>query len=239
MTFVDDPQFPDFLPSGNAAVDPGLYDIENRAIDPEGLVTQAMRELAPWAHATIVDLGCGTGYWLEFYAGEAAEVIGVEPDPTLLHHARKGNPSARVLAGSAEHLPLPDRSVDVVHARFAYFFPPGCDAGLAEVLRVLKPDGRLVVVDNDQRRGDFAALLAASILAAPQGRAETTDRWWAERGAERREVMSEWRFDSREDFEAVVRMEFPANVADPWLSGHPTATGLSYGYVLFSVGPRR
>jgi SAM-dependent methyltransferase len=235
---MDDPQFSDFSSSGNAAVDPDLYDIKNRAVDPEGLVVEVMRKLAPWAGATLVDLGCGTGYWFAAYADEAAEVIGVEPDPSLLQRARRSNPAARVLAGSAEHLPLPDGSVDVVHARFAYFFPPGCDAGLAEVLWVLKPEGRLVVVDDDQRHGEFANLLAASILAAPQGRAETTDQWWEERGAERREVMSEWRFDSRKDFGAVLRMEFPAAVADHWLSGQPTATGLSYGYVLFSLGRR-
>lgn len=229
--------FPDFTPSGNAAVDPGLYDVENRAVDPDGGLLQAMRELAPWAGRTIVDLGCGTGYWLDAYAGEAAEAIGVEPDPALLELARRHSPPARVVAGSAEHLPLPDRSVDVVHARFAYFFPPGCDAGLAEVLRVLAPGGRLVVVDNDQRHGDFADLLASSPLAAPQGRAETTDRWWAERGAERREVMSAWQFGTRAELEAVLRMEFPATVADPWLKQHPDATGLSYGYVLFAAGP--
>lgn len=234
----DQSPFPDFAPSGNAAVDPELYDIENRAMDPGGLVLQAMRELAPWAGTSLLDLGCGTGYWLDAYADEAAEVIGVEPDPALRQRARRRSTAARVTAGSAEHLPLPDGSVDVVHARFAYFFPPGCDAGLAEVRRVLRPGGRLVVVDNDQRHGEFAELLAASALAAPQGRADTTDRWWADRGAERREVMSEWRFECRPDLEAVLRMEFPADVADPWLARHPAATGLSYGYVLFAIGNR-
>ena len=54
-----------------------------------------------------------------------------------------------VVAASAEHLGLPSCSADVVHARFAYFFPPGGDAGLTEVLRVMRPGGGLVAVDND------------------------------------------------------------------------------------------
>jgi len=232
---MEQPSFSDFRRSGNAAVDPDLYDVENRAVDPDGVVLAEMRDIAPWTDATIVDLGCGTGYWLDLYEREAAEVIGVEPDPGLLELARTRAAAARVLAGSAEHLPLPDSSVNVVHARFAYFFPPGCDAGLAEVLRVLKPGGHLVVVDNDMRHGDFATLLASSELALPQGQADTTDEWWAERGSARREVMSEWRFDRREDLEAVLRMEFPAEVADRWLSQHPEMATLSYGYVLFSV----
>ncbi|MHB8504850.1 MAG: ammonia monooxygenase [Acidimicrobiales bacterium] len=127
--------------------------------------------------------------------------------------------------------------MDVVHARFAYFFPPGCDAGLTEVLRVLAPGGRLVVVDNDQRHGEFTTLLAASALAAAQGRADITDRWWAERGAKRREVMSAWRFATRVDLEAVLGMEFPGTVAESWVDRYPTATSLSYGHVLFSTGP--
>ncbi len=107
---MNQPQIADFQPSGNAAVDPELYDLENRAIDPDGLLLQAMRELAPWAGRTIVDLGCGTGYWLDVYVDEAAEVIGVEPDPALLDRSRSRNATARVLAGSAEHLPCPTRA---------------------------------------------------------------------------------------------------------------------------------
>ncbi len=225
----------DFERAGNQGVQPDLYETENGALDPAGVVLDAMRALASWHDRTLVDLGCGSGFWLPRYAGEAARVIGVEPDETLLDRARGRPGGAEVLYGSAEHLPLVAGSADVVHARFAYFFPPGCDAGLIEVQRVLRPGGALVVVDNDQRNGEFAQLLVASPWAAPQGRADVTDAWWAQRGAERVEVMSEWRFGSRADFEAVLRMEFPPGVADPWLTTHPDRLGLSYGHVLFVV----
>jgi SAM-dependent methyltransferase len=226
--------FSDFRPAPNQGARPDLYELENQAIDPDGLVLAAMRALAPWTGKTLVDLGCGSGYWLPGYAAQAGAVIGIEPDPALLPLAAARDPRARVLPGSAEHLPLGDASVDVVHARFAYFWPPGCAAGLAEVLRVLKPGGTLVVVDNDQRAGEFAELLRAAANAA-LGRADTTDAWWAARGASRTEVMSRWQFSSRNDFEAVLRLEFPADVADRWLADHPDAFGLSYGYVLFAL----
>jgi len=233
-------------------------------------VLAAMRHLSPWAGQTVVDLGCGTGYWLPGYAADAARVIGIEPDPALRSTALKrlaalrltgqpegawrgqqrpsrGSegtlvapvptlpPAVDVLAGSAESIPLGDGSADVVHARFAYFFPPGADAGLAEVLRVLRPGGQLIVVDNDYRWGEFAELLAASAADPPLQTADRTDRWWADRGATRTQVRSELTFASRADLAAVLHIEFPAEVADDWLARHPIATGLTYGYVLFAV----
>jgi ubiquinone/menaquinone biosynthesis C-methylase UbiE len=230
--------FPDYRFAPNIGRHPDVYELQNRAFHQAGHVLAAMRRLAGWTGLTIVDLGCGTGFWLGVYAAEAGRVIGIEPDPALRAAAAAaavGQPGTEVLAGSAEHIPLPGSSVDVVHARFAYFFPPGTDAGLTEVLRVLKPGGRLVVVDNDYRWGQFAGLLAGSAARPPLQTAAATDRWWADRGATRHEVRSELRFASRNDLAAVLRIEFPAEVADAWLSSHPAATGLSFGYVLFTV----
>jgi SAM-dependent methyltransferase len=248
-TAAAQPSFADYRFAPNIGQHPGIYEIENRAFHEAGHVLDAMRGLAPWANRTIVDLGCGTGFWLEVYAREAAHVIGIEPSPDLRDLAARrlarpvatasagpGEvPAVEVLAGSAEQIPLADAVADVVHARFAYFFPPGTDAGLTEVLRVLKPGGRLVVVDNDYQWGEFADLLAASAQNPPPQTAATTDKWWADRGATRHEVRSEWRFASRSDLAAVLGIEFPAEVADAWLSRHPAATGLTYGYVLFAV----
>jgi SAM-dependent methyltransferase len=257
--------FPDWRFAPNIGGHPGVYEIENRALDPGGHLLAAMRRLAPWDGRRLVDLGCGTGFWLPGYAGDAARVTGVEPDPALRVRAAdriRDLPRAEVLPGSAERLPLPDRSVDVVHARFAYFLTPGIvgagtpgvggpggggagkagpprrapgDAGLAEVMRVLVPGGTLIVVDNNYRWGEFAGLLAAGSKIRPQRLAAGIDAWWRERGATRHEVRSRWAFASRADLAAVLEIEVPAAVARAWLARHPTATGLSCGYVLFAV----
>jgi SAM-dependent methyltransferase len=287
--------FPDWRFAPNIGGHPDVYEIENRALDPDGHVLAAMHNLAPWDDRTLVDLGCGTGFWLPGYARDAARVIGVEPDPALRARAEariRGLPRAEVIPGSAEHLPLPDRSADVVHARFAYFltpgivegidrtasvgYPCGCsgiggasmllrgapgggsavagsgtgtaagngegyaagapgDAGLAEVMRVLKPGGSLIVVDNDYRWGEFADLLAAAAMVPPHHTASAIDAWWRDRGATRHEVRSRWRCTSREDLATVLGIEVPAAVARAWLARHPAATGLTYGHVLFAV----
>jgi len=241
--------FPDWVFAPNIGEHPDIYEIENRGIDPEGHVLAAMRRLAPWDGRTVVDLGCGTGFWLAGYARDAARVIGIEPDPVLRARAAariRDLPAAEVMAGSAEHLPLADRSVDVVHARFAYFLAPGSeggggrgtgggDPGLAEILRVLAPGGSLIAVDNDYRWGQFAEILAAAAKAPPQRSADAVEAWWRERGATRHEVRTQWRFASRADLEAVLDIEVPAAVARAWLARHPVATSLSCGYVLFTV----
>lgn len=229
----------DFVRSGNQAADPLLYDIENAAIDREGVLWEALRKVAPWDGGMLVDLGCGSGFWLPYYEG-AETLTGVEPDGTLLDFARARPSHAEVLYGSAEHLPLGDSSVDVMHARFAYFFASsGFDPtpGLLEAGRVLRPGGALVVIDNDTESGEFAELLRASPWAAAQGQDTYARHWWAAQGASTTEVMSSWQFDSRSDLEDVLRLEFPAEVAEGWLRDHPGRRHLSYGYLLHTWRP--
>ena len=107
MTLMSGANVPDFRSAPNQGGNIELYELENQALDPCGYVLAAMRARAPWAGRTLLDLGCGSGYWLAGYADEAAEVIGVEPDPRLLPLAADRDSRVRVPPGSAEHIPLP------------------------------------------------------------------------------------------------------------------------------------
>ena len=229
----------DFVRAWNQGNNPDLYEIENAAMDREETVWDALNDVAPWAGRTLLDLGCGTGFWLPRYAIQAREVIGVEPDVDLLERARSRTPAALVLHGSAEHIPLANASVDVVHARFAYFFPtPGndCSAGLSEVMRVLRPGGTLVVIDNDQVNGEFAELLALSSAGEAQGYEDHIREWWSSQGAHTTAVMSSWEFNTPHDLRAVISMEFPDGIAQTWLNADPERRELSYGYLLHHIG---
>jgi SAM-dependent methyltransferase len=235
-------EFADWRPAPNIRDAPDLYEIENCATDHDGQLLAALREVAPWVGRDLVDLGCGTGFWLPTYAADAATLIGIEPDPQLRDAAARrieNVENASVVTGSAEHLPLPDASVDVVHARFAYFFGPGSDAGLAEVLRVLRPGGSLIVIDNDYGHGEFADILRSATASNAALDPAAISDWWLDHGAMRRDVLSPWRFDSRADLEAVLRNEFRDGAAESWLCSHPDRTFLTYGYAVFSLSRDR
>jgi SAM-dependent methyltransferase len=219
----------------NIQDDPAVYELENRALDPDGLILAAMAELAPWAGRVAVDLGAGTGFWVPHIAATARHVFAIEPHgPSRIQAMKRlseaGIENASVLVGSAEQTFLAADSVDVIHARFAYFWGPGCERGLAEVARILRPGGALLVIDNDLERGTFAEWLAS--LPSPYGRdGAAIDAFWADAGFSCTRVMSRWSFSSRADLEAVVRLEFRQH-AERLLAGH-TGLEVSYGYRIF------
>lgn len=230
--------FDDFQRAGNLAVDPATYELENRAISRDGRLDGALAEVAPWAGRDLLDVGCGTGYWLPGYASTALSVLGIEPDPDLSDAAAArtaDTPGVEVRAGSAEHLPIGDARVDVVHARFAYFFGDGADRGLEEVRRVLRPGGVFAAVDNDWGWGDFASILRLATTGNATIDPEETDEWWSARGATRTNVRAGWHASSPGELEQILRLEFPGDVVDLFLSDRAPDARLSYGIAIFTI----
>ncbi len=231
-------RFDDFQRSGNIGVDPEAYELENAAIARDGRLDRALSEHAPWAERDLLDVGCGNGYWLPGYAASAQSVVGVEPDAELHEVAVErvaGAGNVKVRAGSAEHLPLEDASVDVVHARFAYFFGQGADRGLQEVRRVLRPGGMFAAVDNDWRWGDFASILQIASTGNAAIDPDETDAWWNARGATRTDIHAGWQAGSADELERILRLEFAGDVIDTFLSGRRRSSEISYGMTIFTI----
>ena len=215
---------PGARPSPNIWHHPATYETENRAVDPDGVIESTMGAIAPWAGRDVLDVGCGTGFHLPRFAATAATVTGVEPHPSLVALARRrtrrlGN--VTVLEGLAESLPVPDASVDVVHARWAYFFGPGCEPGLAELDRVVRRGGTAFVIDNDATRSTFGGWFARGF---PMVDPVAVERFWTTRGWSRDRLDIRWEFASRADLEAVVRIELPTAVAEEALASHAGTT---------------
>ncbi len=215
------PAGPDAVPSPNIWDHPATYELENAAADPDRRIEAAMAGVADWAGRDLLDLGCGTGYHLPQWAETARTVTGVEPHHGLVRLARRRTrsiPGVRVLVGSAQHVPLPPASVDVVHVRWAYFFGPGCEPGLRELDRVVRPGGTAFVIDNDDSRSTFGRWFRRGYPHLPSP--TEVERFWSVRGWTRLPVDIRWVFESRADLESVVRIEYDAANADLILAEH-------------------
>lgn len=134
-------------------------------------------ELAPGAR--VLDLGAGTGKLTAALVALGAEVVAVEPDRAMLGELRRALPAVRALLGSAEAIPLPAASVDVVLAGNALHWFDMTVAG-PEIARVLAPDGSLAglwnVLDD---RVDWVAGLERVGGSAAIGPRDTLSRWRA------------------------------------------------------------
>jgi SAM-dependent methyltransferase len=142
-----------------------------------------------------------------------------------------------VRTGAAQRLPVETASVDVLHARWAYFFGPGCEPGLAEVRRVLRRGGVAFVIDNDATRSTFGGWFRRGLPSYDPAQVE---RFWARQGWSRRSLDIRWELASRADFEAVVRIEFAPELAEAILASH-RGTSVDYAVNLCwleqTVGP--
>jgi SAM-dependent methyltransferase len=108
----------------------------------------------------VLDVGCGTGTLaLEAYerVGATGRVAGVDPAPRQIARARskaaRRGASVDFQVGAVERLAFPDRSFDAVLSTWMMHHLPDDlkRRGLAEIARVLGPDGRLVIVDAEHR----------------------------------------------------------------------------------------
>ena len=207
-------------PSPNIWHHTATYEVENRAVDPDGRIEAAMRAVDAWDGRTVLDVGCGTGFHLPWFARTASAVVGVEPHGDLVALARRRTrrlPNVTVVQGTAQSLPLPDASVDVVHARWAYFFGPGCEPGLAELARVVRRGGTAYVIDNDASRSTFGRWFRRD---HPDLDPAAVERFWSGQGWTRIPVDMRWSFSSRADLESVVRIELTPETADDVLATH-------------------
>ncbi|MDF1791890.1 MAG: class I SAM-dependent methyltransferase [Thalassobaculaceae bacterium] len=141
------------------------------------------RVLAP-GHA--LDIGCGEGRFCRVMRDLGLTTIGIDPTEPLLDRARALDPDGDYRAAVAEDLPFADASFDLVVSYLTLIDIPDIDRAIAEMTRVLKPGGRLLLANLN---GFASALVGGSWQADGHG----NSRFLIDNYLEERVAWAEWK----------------------------------------------
>ncbi|MEG3070169.1 MAG: methyltransferase domain-containing protein [Candidatus Syntrophopropionicum ammoniitolerans] len=108
--------------------------------------------MAPVEDREVLDLGGGTGINAAALYRSGARVTIADASPAMLKKAAGKNMQVRLVQALAEDLPLPDSSFDIVLISDAWHHFTDQAGAAAEVARVLRPTGRLYIIDFDPRQ---------------------------------------------------------------------------------------
>lgn len=106
----------------------------------------ALAALQLTGQETLLDIGCGTGIFLSLAAPKVRFITGLDATVEFVEEARRRLPAYPFLVGEMEDLPLPDEAYDIVTGFNSFQYAADISEALAEARRVLRPDGRLVVM---------------------------------------------------------------------------------------------
>ncbi len=123
-----------------------------------GGVHQALLRFAGEDKPRIVEVGCGSGHWLEALAGHASRLAGVDPSSRMLAYARAAAPSALLVRGRATALPFRPATFDRIGCVNALHHVGDRPLFFSEATRLLAPGGGLITAGLDPHTG--------------------CDRWW-------------------------------------------------------------
>jgi SAM-dependent methyltransferase len=145
----------------------------------ESFTTPAAASLVDFAKVTsgssVLDVACGTGVVAVTAATRGAKVSAMDLSPVLLERARENARIAELeidfKEGNAEKLPYADASFDFVLSQFGHMFAPRPKLVIAEMLRVLKPGGRIAFSTwpPDLFTGRMFRLVSKNVPPPPEG----------------------------------------------------------------------
>jgi len=121
----------------------GLGYNTTRRADPY-ITGRMLANLEPAPNGIYLDLGCGTGNYLQTFTKTGHQFYGADPSDTMLNTAKERCPNAIIVKATAENLPFEDNSFNGATAMFTMHHWNDQQQGLNELYRVLKPGSRAV-----------------------------------------------------------------------------------------------
>ncbi len=128
-----------------------MYDRLTAKSEEAGM-REMRRAVLAGAKGRVLELGAGTGANLELYPDAVTELVLLEPDPHMTRRLRAklagSSRAASVVEAPAEAMPFEDASFDCVVSTLVLCTVPDQAAAVAELRRVLRPDGRLLLIEH-------------------------------------------------------------------------------------------
>ena len=105
----------------------------------------------------LLDVGGNTGKITQVYARDCKEIVVLEPKQTVVEYGRTYRPHIKFVEGGAENIPLSGEYFDRVVASSSFHHFPHQDRGLEEMKRVLKRNGKMIImeIDPNTRKGKW------------------------------------------------------------------------------------
>jgi demethylmenaquinone methyltransferase/2-methoxy-6-polyprenyl-1,4-benzoquinol methylase len=151
---------------------------------------QALLRAGLAAGMDVIDVGCGTGLVARealAVVGDGGSLVGVDPSPGMIAQGKHASDlvRARLVEGRAEALPLPDAQGDFLSMGYALRHVDDVDAAFAEFRRVLRPGGRVLVLEITRPENTFGRAVLKTymrtvvpLLARLVSRSNRTTRLW-------------------------------------------------------------
>jgi ubiquinone/menaquinone biosynthesis C-methylase UbiE len=133
-----------------------LYDLFNKGSEAAGM-REERHQLLAGTEGVAIEIGAGTGLNLDHYPEAVTRLVLAEPDRHMRRRLRRRvdalDQAAEVIDAPAERLPFPDATFDTAVVTLVLCSVPSQETALAEIARVLKPNGRLLFLEH-VRSGD-------------------------------------------------------------------------------------
>ena len=141
---------------------------------------QRIYEYDQWTGKSVLDVGCGTGYVVALYASHGANLTGVDiaqkSVELTLKRLELNQLSAKVQCANAESLPFSANSFDLVTSYGVLHHTPDTTKAIQEVLRVLKPGGKTIMMFYHKNSFAYRLLFPAKRLLQRQWQDKTAQQ---------------------------------------------------------------